>query len=68
MLNGGGRKLEHDRAAALAARVAVRRLVEGLAAPVRREHPRLAEADVGPGREDHVHARRDRNAAPALRQ
>ena len=60
--------LEHDQTAALAAHVAVRVRIEGLAAPVRGHHSRLVEPARGVRGQDQVHASGEREAALLLSQ
>jgi hypothetical protein len=60
--------LEHEHDAAFAPHVAVRRRVEGLAAPVRGEHPGPGEVDAVLRSEDDVHPGGQRDVALPLAQ
>ena len=60
-----GQAFEHHDAAPLGADIAIGRGVEGLAASVRRQHPRLAEGDAQLGRQDQVDAARQGQVALA---
>ncbi|GAA4011786.1 hypothetical protein GCM10022247_37840 [Allokutzneria multivorans] len=64
----GRERLEHDDAAALAARVAVRALVEGEAAPVRGEPAELHRPFGALRRDDQVHATGERDCRFPLAQ
>ena len=55
--------LQHDHPAALAASIAIRRGIEGLASPVRRQHPRAAGCQHTLYAQDQVHAAGERRLA-----
>src|SRR5713226_7423270 len=56
-----GQRLDHNEADSLATHETVRAGVECLAAAIGREEPRLEEPETRSGREDHIHATRNRH-------